>query len=164
MKIRLSILYWIIIISLLVLLHVLNSCSPAKKLQRLYKNHPYLFEDSVFTDTLIHKDTIQVDVPGSSKDTSAHISVFSDTVVIVDSIFTARIFHDTITDTFYINVDVPIRRMYIPYEVQIPCDQKFYKRPRDALMWSWINDISWYHFLFMSMIIVLVIHLVRMIK
>lgn len=157
---RFTLISWIIIFVLLALLHFLSACSPTKKLQRLYKKHPELFEDKIIIDTIKYQDTIAHTIKGSEVDTSFHISMLSDTATIQDSLFTATIYYDTILDTVYIRVDVPARKIYIPYEVELPCNTHIYKRPRDALIWWW-NSKRVLQYMFFAMVIVIVLYFLK---
>lgn len=75
MKKQTSIIYWSIwsIVHLLVLLLML-SCSPIKRLERFEKRHPYLFES--IKDTVVIKDTILLTIPAKKADSTTNLDTF----------------------------------------------------------------------------------------
>lgn len=111
---------WIII--LIGVIYCLVSCSPINRLNRLQNKHPYLFTSK--TDTILHRDTIQVVVPGTQIDTSVHFLNLIDTVVITKNGLTTTVWlkGDTVhihsgNDTVYIDVPYEVKVPYTKYEV-----------------------------------------------
>lgn len=59
-----------------ILLIILSGCSPSKKLERLYKNSPYLFEHKVDTIETKVRDTIYL----PAIETDSTFSIYFDTI------------------------------------------------------------------------------------
>lgn len=123
-----NLLMWLLI--LLALLWCTISCSPLKRLERLEKRHPQLFNKE--NDTIRWIDTFLVTVPGTHTDTVVHWSTLVDTVQVRSGNLQVKvwakndsIYIDAKTDTLYIPV---VREIKVPYTKYIT-----YKRPRDAL-------------------------------
>lgn len=114
---------------------VLISCSPQKKLQRLLIKYPELTAKEIVTIRDTIRDTIKVEVPGVSKDTSFPISALKDTVYIDTNQLRVSIWERN--DTIFVegNCDPFIKK--VPYEkiitIKIPVDKIVYRKPRDWL-------------------------------
>jgi len=105
-----------LLLSLIVLVSLLASCSPATRLQRLLAHHPEL---SV-VDSLHFKDTVIV--PGLKIDTSVVFMNKIDSIVLHKDSFhlVVKQVHDTFVihselerDTIYINRTVPVSKIKI---------------------------------------------------
>lgn len=118
----------VIIIAMLLLL---LSCSPVKRLSRLQKHHPYLFEN--IKDTVVVLDTIQVNIPGTTVDTLVHRSALKDTVYIEKENLSARVYE--VGDTVYIEAKTDTIVKYVPYEKEVIVDRFVPHKPRDKLSW-----------------------------
>lgn len=105
---------WIII--LIGLLYCMWSCSPVQRLNRFHKKHPYLFE--VKTDTILHRDTIQVFIPAIELDTVVHYTALVDTVVIEKEGITTMVWQKG--DTVYVQTNSEPIYINVPYEVKVP--------------------------------------------
>lgn len=114
--------------SVLILVLVLVSCSPMKRLERFEKNHPYLFESVTETDTFTVFDTVYV--PKIKHDTVFNITtdtmylekdrlkvkiVYKDSVIYVDG--------ECVGDTVYIEKDV-IREVSKYKTKEVPKDNR----------------------------------------
>lgn len=114
-----------------VLVFALVSCSPLKRLQRLERKHPQLFNRE--NDTVKYHDTLKVIIPGLKMDTILSVQqARKDTVFIYkDGIHTKvfinkdDLYLESKTDTDTITV---IRELKIPYKKYIS-----YRQPRDNL-------------------------------
>ncbi|HRO76643.1 MAG TPA: hypothetical protein PLP27_10905 [Crocinitomicaceae bacterium] len=113
-----------------ILIALLLSCSPVKRLERLHKNHPYLF--TAKTDTLIVKDTLRFMIPGVRADTVVSYAQLTDTLYIDKDRLHIRIvripMHDSIyvdgrCDTVYKTVYREIKVPYQKYEVKPPAEK-----------------------------------------
>jgi hypothetical protein len=111
---KLAIILWILII--IGAIYCLFACTPTQKLYRLQKRHPYLFEAKI--DTLLHKDTINVTIPGLKLDTIIHYKQLFDTVVIEKDNIKTTIWQ--INDTVYLNTIADTVYIEVPYEKKIP--------------------------------------------
>lgn len=99
-----------------ILLLLLISCSPQKRLQRLVKNHPQLMQK----DTMIVEVHDTIIVESSSIDTITQF-FHSDTITVINSEkLTLKYFYDTITKNIY--HDVLIKTDTIFYETKIPIE------------------------------------------
>lgn len=155
--------YWslIVLIELILLALIFAACSPQKKLARLYKNNPELFENEKVTELINYKDTVTIELPGKSRSNSFHILELRDTIYIEDTLFSIQMYHDTIHDTIYMNTDIPVRTIYVPIDVDVPCVTNIHRRPRDSLIRDWLNALKWYHYMFISMILLTFISIVN---
>jgi hypothetical protein len=80
-----------------ILLLILTSCSPIKRLNRLQKNHPYLFTNIV--DTV--KVPVNILVPKIEHDTVFKHTYSKDTVTLIKDRLTIRYFNNG--DTVYLS-------------------------------------------------------------
>lgn len=106
-------LFWLLIG---ILIALLLSCSPVKRLNRLHKNHPYLFEAKM--DTILHRDTIEVVVPGMRMDTAVHISKLEKAVSIKKNGVTTTLWKNG--DTLSVETTAEPKKLNVPYEAKIP--------------------------------------------
>lgn len=110
---------------------ILFSCTPLKRLERMERRHPYLFEQ--MADTITVTDTIEVVVPGRQIDTVFHYSRLIDTVTIEKDGLRTVIWMKN--DTVSIRTSVDTVLIYVPYEKKVPVSKyKIYRRPRDRLI------------------------------
>jgi len=123
-----------ILISLLLLL-ILISCTPERKLHRLLKKNPHLSRTEIVSihDTI--RDTIEVKVPGVEKDTFFSVASLKDTVFIDTNQLHVTIWERNDTIFVRANCEPIIKR--VPYEkivrYDIPVDKIIYRKPRDWL-------------------------------
>lgn len=129
---------WVFIFWLLILLGVatsITSCSPLKRLERLEKRHPYLFEK--ITDTITITDTIRVTIPGTQIDTFVHYSRLIDTVIIEKNGIKTTVWQKG--DTVFVNTKQDTIYISVPYTKKVPVKRyETYRRPRDSLRWLWV--------------------------
>jgi hypothetical protein len=97
----------------LLLLSLLFSCTPEKRLARLVKKHPHLKT----TDTIVYRDTITL--PAHTKDTS--FKFHGDTIVLRDSVFIIKYFYNKQTNEHYIKGERVQDTLYI--EKKIPFEK-----------------------------------------
>ena len=160
MKNRFTILSWTLILGLLLLLHVCSGCSPSRRLFLLQKNHPYLFENDSITEIIKIKDSTEINIPGVNKIFPIPFNELSG-FRYSDSSINVNIQYDTILDTLYLELNSNPQKIYVPFEVEIPCTTQFFRRPRDSLVMEWINSFKWNHFLFIFMLLTLVIFIYK---
>jgi hypothetical protein len=107
-----------------IILILLISCSPQKRLNRLVKNHPHLIEN----DTIIVHDTIII--PSITHDTTT-IFVPNKTVEVINNErVRLHYIYDTITNT--ITHDVECKEVVINREIAVPVEK-----------YKLTNDLSW---------------------
>ncbi|MCO5258683.1 MAG: hypothetical protein M9916_00890 [Crocinitomicaceae bacterium] len=114
---------WIIIIWGMII--SLISCAPIKRLERLQKRHPQLFNRK--NDTIRLSDTVRLFIPEVHTDTVVHINTLSDTLYIDKERLHIKIIkqQDSIyvygkCDTVYKEIIRTIEVPYTKYEVQPP--------------------------------------------
>ena len=114
------------IFSILILL-LLLSCSPQKRLHRLVKKHPELTQ----LDTIKIIDTVIV--PGTNIDTVFHSSLLHDTVTITKENLQIKLIE--INDTIYLNADVKTDTVII--ERKIPIERIIHVEPEKWWVKYW---------------------------
>lgn len=97
---------------LFLVLFFFASCSPMKKLDRLQKKHPYLFEN--IKDSIVVHDTIKVITPTTRIDTAFVRLNHYDTLFIEKDKLRAKII--TKIDTIKIYAECLADTVYVPYE------------------------------------------------
>jgi len=101
-----------------ILIALLFSCSPQKRLNRLIKKHPEL----VKIDTIVVRDTIRDTINVTTElvkiDTIFSLNKIHDTITITKDNLTIRYYHDTVHDNVYISgecdtiwIEVPLKRL-----------------------------------------------------
>lgn len=110
-----KLLFWL---QLLLAAYFLFACSPVKRLDRLHKNHPYLFERK--TDTILVKDTFDVMVPGIRADTIISYSQLWDTLYLDREHFHVKVVRIPYSDSIYIDgsCDTVLKTVY--RELKVP--------------------------------------------
>jgi len=154
--IRKALFIWILII--IALIYSLLSCSPVKKLNRLQKNHSYLFEKKI--DTIKIYDTSKIVIPGVKLDSTFPLFKMSAPGGISFSKENLHInlFHDTITN--YIELDAQVDTVYrfIYREIKIPYN-RFVVDPPENLKSRYIIIV--YLIIFLIPILLLSIYLFK---
>jgi len=99
-------------VTIILLLSVISSCSPQRRLERLVAHHPEL----KIADTLILRDTIIR--PAIIADSSFPLSKMPDTVVISRDRLEIKLvkLHDTIHVTGQCKADTVVRELRVPVE------------------------------------------------
>jgi len=121
-----------------ILLLLMFSCSPQKRLQRLVKNHPQLMQN----DTMIVEVHDTIIVESSSIDTITQF-FHSDTITVINSEkLTLKYFYDTITKNIY--HDVLVKTDTIFYQTEIPIEVE--RVVIEELTW-WEKNNQWIIFL-----------------
>lgn len=130
------------ILFLIIALILLQACSPAKRLERFHKNHPFLFEAKI--DTITIHDTINVTIPGIKIDTSSplawlfrpqgiSINKESEHIHLKGDTITKKIYiqahRDTIFKTIYKEKKVPVTKYIVK---KIPFNW------HSLLKWPWM--------------------------
>jgi hypothetical protein len=138
---RFTLISWLLIIILAIL--ALASCSAPKRLERLEKNHPYLFDK--ITDTVKFYDTIRFRMPSSKLDTVFKLPGYGidkkrtsnkkDTVYFENARLSARLIFEG--DSIHFTGVAKEIDSLVPYYVEIPVKRFVpYRRPRDGLTWK----------------------------
>lgn len=121
-KIIHAIIGWMLII--IIMLFLLISCSPSKRLIRLQKNHSYLFEHTM--DTVKVLDTTEFVYPGVSlkekySESSFLKNIYTPRGLQLDKdLLHIKIKGDPLTDTIYIEADVDTIKEFIIKEIEVP--------------------------------------------
>lgn len=122
---------WCTLVAFLLFL-ALTACTPLRRLDRLQKQHPYLFDR--LTDTVRIQDTVSVTIPGTAVDTFFTMRNLIDTIRFQKDNLSvqAYVLNDTLylsakTDTIYKQV---IRKLTIPVTKYV-----YAPKPRDKLRW-----------------------------
>lgn len=102
----------------IILLLLLTSCSPLKRLERFQKNHPYLFEEVTDTVTVTILDTIRTETIRT--DTIFHIDF--DTVQIEKEKLKIRLIREN--DTIFVDGECIGDTVYIDNEIRVPIESK----------------------------------------
>lgn len=119
------------------------SCSPVKKLDKLQRNHSYLFEKKM--DTLNFHDTTEIVVPGYKFDSTFPIFKLAQPGGITYSKenFKLNIFHDTITNV--VNLTGSVDTVYLTKikEIKVPYNRYIVDAPKNNIDWKTVlNGIS----------------------
>lgn len=128
--------FWCILTAFLIILF-LNSCSPVKRLNRLQKRHPYLFE--IAMDTVLVKDSFQVVIPGTAIDTAVTLVQLRDTIYISKDNLHVKAYYLRDTLFFFAKSDTIFKDVF--REIKVPFTKYVYTpKPRDKLRWNdWIQ-------------------------
>lgn len=152
---RIAKIIWLSVITLMII--CLCSCSPVKRLQRLQKNHSYLFELKM--DTIHHHDTIKVIVPGVYVDTFIKIEELRE----IDTFYIEK---DNLKAKLWLNGDVLLGKfgcdtvfVDVPYYVSIPYNKYEIPPAPDDPLWKKIlkSEYFWV-ILFWFVVIILLIY------
>lgn len=125
------------VLATFILLLFMNSCSPIKRLNRLQKRHPYLFE--IAMDTVLVKDSFQVVIPGTEIDTAVTLVQLRDTVFISKDNLHVKAYY--FRDTLFLTAKSDTIFKDVVREIKVPYNKYIYKpKPRDKLRWNdWIQ-------------------------
>ena len=123
-----------------ILIALLFSCSPQKRLNRLIKKHPEL----VKTDTIVVRDTIRDTVNITTNltrvDTIFSFNQVFDTITITKDNLTVRYYHDTVHDKVYISGECDTIWVEVPYEriveYKVPCNTASVEE--NIKWWYWV--------------------------
>lgn len=99
-----------------ILLIILSGCSPSKKLERLYKNSPYLFEHKVDTIETKVRDTIYL----PAIETDSTFSIYFDTIQITKDRLDVKLIRIRDTDTILLEGRCETDTIYTIKTVKIP--------------------------------------------
>jgi len=86
------------------------SCSPARRLARLEKNHPELFKTEIKIDTVI-RQTTKVDTVFAD---TTFMKSLNDTIFIVKDRVSTKIYRDTITKEIGVVTECKGDTIYVP--------------------------------------------------
>lgn len=107
-------------VRVLLILLVLTSCNPQKKLQRLVKKHPELIQK----DTLTVKDTLTMITHRVETDTVTSLKeITHDTLIITKENLTVKTIYNYQTDSIYISGKCDSDTIQVPYEVKVPVEK-----------------------------------------
>lgn len=137
-----------------ILISLLFSCSPQKKLNRLIKKYPEL----VKTDTIVVRDTIRDTINITTNltrvDTIFSFNQVFDTITITKDNLTVRYYHDTVYDNVYISGECDTIWIEVPFEkiieYKVPCDKVIVK-----------EGVSWWYWFAIIMLILVFLYLVK---
>ncbi len=116
------------------LLIMLSSCSPIKRLERMQKRHPTLFDRK--NDTIIIMDTVKIEIPGQTLSASKSLNDFlnHDTISLKGEGLETKVY--LYNDTVFVKTNLDpiikevVRTIEVPYiKYAIP------NLPRDRLRW-----------------------------
>jgi hypothetical protein len=105
--------------TLLIFIIIISSCSPQKQLDRLHKNHSYLF--TKVKDTIHYIDTIQIQIPGTRTDTTFISTTRTDTIFLQKENFHTRL--EIKGDTFYLSGGCDTIIKEVIREIKIPTEK-----------------------------------------
>lgn len=131
------------IITIIILL-LICSCSPQKRLDRLHKNHSYLFHK--VKDTIKIYDTTHIYIPGTKTDTTFISSSRTDTIILQKENFHTRL--EIKGDTFYLSGGCDTIYKEIIKEIQIPTDRYDVEVNKKQ---------SFFHYLYIGLIFLIII-------
>ena len=121
--------------SIIILILLLTSCSPQKRLNRLVKKHPELVSTQVITIRDTIKDTISVVTTRVEHDTIFNFLEVHDTLIIQRDNLKIKYFYDTIKQQVYIAGECDTIFLDVPYEViveyEVPCDRLLVQEKSD---------------------------------
>jgi len=129
---------------ILLLILLISSCSPQKRLHRLVKKHPELSR----VDTIKIQDTVIV--PGIKTDTVFSSSLLHDTVTITKENLQIKLIE--INDTIYLNANVKADTVIIEREILV--DRIIHVEPKNKLL-NFFKNIKTYFTIVIILIIVL---------
>lgn len=123
-----------------ILIALLFSCSPQKRLNRLIKKHPEL----VKIDTIVVRDTIRDTINVTTElvkiDTIFSLNKIHDTITITKDNLTIRYYHDTVYDNVYISGECDTIWIEVPFEkiveYKVPCDNVVVEE--NIQWWYWL--------------------------
>ena len=126
----------------ILLLSILFSCSPQKRLKRLVRKHPEL----ITVDTIVVRDTIRDTINITTElvklDTIFSLDEVHDTIVITKDNLTVRYYHDTVHDKIYISGECDTLWIEVPYErvveYKVPCETIDVRKSVSWWYWLWI--------------------------
>ncbi len=139
----------------LIVLLTLTACSPVKRHARLVKKYPFVHQ----TDTVVFRDTFQIEVPRVQTDTVMLLDSFlvslKDTITIEKDKLTVKIMQ--IHDSIY--VDAVCDTVYMDKIIVQKVPVKYYET---------VKDFNWkkngYYILFIFLILLLLIILLKVMQ
>lgn len=122
------------LISYIMLLLVVASCSPQTRLNRIVRKNPGLLKTT--TETIVVKDTVTITTDRTTKDSLFFFQ--NDTVVVKENNLTIKYFYDTVTKLSYIQgeCDTITITEYVEKEVEV---EKIVAEKRG--FWEWLEII-----------------------
>ena len=140
----------LLILFLAIITLISSACSPIKRLERLHKNHPYLFTNA--KDTITIHDTVEVITPHLRVDT-----VFSE----VKEIDELNIKKDKLSvkivkkhDALHVDAECKSDTIYVPHTVEVVVDK--YVLPE--------LKYNWYRLLWIPVVLLVLFILYRLLK
>ena len=113
-------------ISQIIIIILLISCTPQKRLNRLVRNHPYLSK----IDTIKIVDTIVV--PNYEYDTIETVTYHDTTIIVNNEKIEARYYYDTLRKEIWHEItcknDTIIKDRYIPFETVTIQEQTLWEK------------------------------------
>jgi hypothetical protein len=125
--------------SLIIILLLFSSCAQSR-LNRLLDRHPELRQ----TEKITIRDTILVEVPGVSADTSTNVITLRDTVEVKKGNLSVKVWTvpsvdgNPLHDTVYIEGKCDTIYLEVPYETEIEVEKIIYKQSIDKLIWLFV--------------------------
>ena len=131
------------IVFLCLLLYLLFSCTPQRRLNRLLTNHPELLEK----DTIVVRDTVVVE--NYNYDTTTIIRLHDTTTVINNERVVLKYYYDTLREVIHHDVECLGDTVYI--ETLVPIEKAVYKEL------SWWQKYKEFIYIGLFLILVLII-------
>jgi len=129
------------VVFLCLLLYLLFSCTPQRRLNRLLTNHPELLEK----DTIVVRDTVVVE--NYNYDTTTIIRLHDTTTVINNERVVLKYYYDTLREVIHHDVECLGDTVYI--ETLVPIEKAVYK------------ELSWWEkykeFIYIGLVLILVL-------
>jgi len=131
------------IVFLCLLLYLLFSCTPQRRLNRLLTNHPELLEK----DTIVVRDTVVVE--NYNYDTTTIIKLHDTTTVINNERVILKYYYDTLREVIHHDVECLGDTVYI--ETLVPIEKAVYKEL------SWWQKYKEFIYIGLFLILILII-------
>jgi len=131
------------IVFLCLLLYLLFSCTPQRRLNRLLTNHPELLEK----DTIVVRDTVVVE--NYNYDTTTIIRLHDTTTVINNERVVLKYYYDTLREVIHHDVECLGDTVYI--ETLVPIEKAVYKEL------SWWQKYKEFIYIGLFLILILII-------
>ena len=131
------------VVFLCLLLYLLFSCTPQRRLNRLLTNHPELLEK----DTIVVRDTVVVE--NYNYDTTTIIRLHDTTTVINNERVVLKYYYDTLREVIHHDVECLGDTVYI--ETLVPIEKAVYKEL------SWWQKYKEFIYIGLFLILILII-------